>query len=80
VARGWESKSVEEQQAQAVSKVSPAGPPLTPAQIAVARRKQGLVLSRQHVMQQLEAAKNSRHREILQNALADLDRQLAQLV
>jgi hypothetical protein len=80
VARGWESKSVEEQQAQAVSNASPPGPPLTPAQIANARHKQGLVLSRQHVLQQLEAAKNSRHREILQNALADLDRQLAQLV
>jgi hypothetical protein len=80
VARGWESKSVEEQQAQAVSKASPATPPLTPAQITVARRKQGLVLSRQHVLQQLEAANNSRHREVLQNALADLDRQLAQLV
>ena len=80
MARGWESKSVEEQQAQAVSNASPSGPPLTPAQIAVARRKQGLVLSRQHVLQQLEAAKNPRHREVLQNALADLDRQLAQLV
>jgi len=80
VARGWESKSVEDQQAQAVLKASPATPPLTPAQIAIARRKQGLVLSRQHVLQQLEAAKSARHREILQNALADLDRQLAQLV
>ena len=80
MARGWESKSVEEQQAQAVSEASPARPPLTPAQIASARGKQGLLLSRQYVLQQLEAARNSRHREILQNALADLDRQLAQLV
>jgi hypothetical protein len=37
-------------------------------------------LSGQHVLQQLEAAKSPRHREILQNALAELDRQLAQLV
>ena len=80
MARGWESKSVEEQQTQAASSASPTGPPLTLAQIATARHKQGLLLSRQHVLQQLEAAKNSRHREILQNALADLDRQLAQLV
>lgn len=80
MARGWESKSVEEQQAQAVSNATPPGPTLTPAQIASARRKQGLVLSRQHVLQQIEAATNSRHREILQNALADLDCQLAQLV
>jgi hypothetical protein len=32
------------------------------------------------VLQQIQAATNSRHRDILQNALADLDRQLAQLV
>ena len=80
VARGWESKSVEEQQSQAVSSSSaPAKPPLTPAQIASQRQRQGLLLSRQHVLQQFEAARNPRHREILQNALADLDRQLAQL-
>ena len=80
VARGWESKSVEEQQAQAVSAPGPVRPPLTPAQIASQRRRQGLVLSRQHVLQQLQAAQNPRHREILQSALADLDAQLAQLV
>jgi hypothetical protein len=80
VARGWESKSVEEQQALAVSAPSPAKPPLTPAQIANQRQRQGLLLSRQHVLQQLEAARNPRHREILQSALADLDAQLTQLV
>jgi len=80
VARGWESKSVEEQQSQAVSGPSPANPPLTPAQIASQRKRQGLLLSRQHVLQQLEAAQNLRHREILQNALAGLDAQIARLV
>jgi hypothetical protein len=80
VARGWESKSVEEQQTQAVSAPGPARPPLTPAQIASQRRRQGLALSRQHVLQQLEAPQNPRHREILQSALADLDAHLAQLV
>jgi hypothetical protein len=80
VARGWESKSVEEQQAQAVSSAAPSKPPLTPAQIAHHRQKQGLLLSRQHVLQQLESASNPRHREILQTALAELDTKLAQLV
>ena len=80
VARGWESKSVEEQQAQAVSAPRPAMPPLTAAQIASQRQRQGLLLSRQHVLQQLEAAHKPRHREILQSALADLDTQLARLV
>jgi len=80
VARGWESKSVEEQQAQAVSIPGPAKLPLTPAQIASQRRRQGLMLSRQYVLRQLEAVQNPRHREILQGALADLDTQLAQSV
>jgi hypothetical protein len=80
MARGWESKAVEEQQAQAVSNPGPAKPPLTPAQIANQRRKQGLLLSRRRVLQQLQAAQNPRHRELLQKALADLDTQLAQLV
>jgi hypothetical protein len=80
VARGWESKSVEEQQAQAVSPSGPPPPPLTPAQIASQRQRTGLLLARQHVLQQLQAAQNPRHRQILQNALADLDAQLARLV
>jgi hypothetical protein len=80
VARGWESKSVEEQQAQARSTPIPAEPPLTPAQTAKQRNRQGLRLSRQHVLQQLEAARNLRHRELLQKALSDLDTQLARLV
>jgi len=37
-------------------------------------------MSRQHVLQQLEAAQNPRHRQILQSALADLDAQLTRLV
>jgi hypothetical protein len=80
VARGWESKSVEDQQAQAASAPSPPGPALTPAQIATQRQRQSLLLSRRHVLQQLEAAQNPRHREILQSALADLDSRIAQLV
>jgi len=80
VARGWESKSVEDQQAQALSAPSPARPALTPAQIATQRQRQSLLLSRRHVLQQLEAAQNPRHREILQSALADLDSRIARLV
>jgi hypothetical protein len=80
VARGWESKAVEEQQAEAVDPPSPGKPPQTPAQIAYQVHRQGLMLCRQHVLQQLEAAQNPRHREILQKSLADLDAQLARLV
>jgi hypothetical protein len=80
VARGWESKSVEEQQVEAASASNPEKPRLTPDQIASQRQKQGLLLSRKRVLQQLEAAQNPRHRELLQNALAHLDARLARIV
>jgi hypothetical protein len=70
---------VEEQQAEAAAGSSPTVPALTPAQIASQRRKQGLMLSRQRVLQQLDVAQSERHRAILQCALADLDARLAQL-
>ena len=79
MARGWESKSVEEQQSQAASMSSRPRPALSPEQLASERRKHGLILSRQRVIQQLEAAHNPNHRKMLENALADLDAQLTQL-
>jgi hypothetical protein len=78
VARGWESKSVEEQQAEPAVPTS-TNPRLTADQIVIERRRKGLLLSRQRVLQQLEAATSPRHSEQLQRALADLDAQIAQL-
>jgi len=43
------------------------------------RRHQSLLLSRSRVLQQLEVSQNPRHREMLNQALADLEAQLAQL-
>ncbi|MGA8153570.1 MAG: hypothetical protein WB952_21645 [Terriglobales bacterium] len=79
MARGWESKSVEEQQAQAASPSKPLGPPLSAADLDRKRAREQLALSRQHVLGQLDSATNSRHREMLQAALADLDARLARL-
>jgi hypothetical protein len=79
MARGWESKSVEEQQAQAASPVQKPRPPLTPEQLVHERKRQGLMLARRNILQQLEAARSPQHREMLQRALADLEAQLSQL-
>lgn len=79
MARGWESKSVEEQQAEATSTPATHKPPLTPEQSAHERERQGLILSRKRVLQQLGTAQNPRHRKMLQDALADLDAQLARV-
>jgi hypothetical protein len=77
MARGWESKSVEEQQALAADQKKPGKPPLTPEQAARQREKQSLELSRQRVLQQLQSACNPRHRQMLEDALADLEKKLS---
>lgn len=41
------------------------------------RKREGLALSRKRLTQQLQAASNPRHRQMLAEAVADLDRQLA---
>lgn len=79
MARGWESKSVEEQQSEAATKPS-RKQPLSPEQAARQQQKLGLTLSRQRVLQQLGVVQNSAHRKMLESALADLDAKLAQLV
>jgi hypothetical protein len=79
MARGWESKSVEEQQALAADAKKSAKPPLTPEQAARQRERQSFELSRQRVLQQLQSACNPRHRQMLEDALADLDRKLVAL-
>jgi len=77
MARGFESKSVEEQQAEAKRESVP-GSRLTPGQIEGRRKRDGLLLSRKCVQAQLSTATNSKHREMLERALADLDRQIAE--
>jgi hypothetical protein len=76
MARGWESKSVEQQQEEATSSTQQNRQQLTPEQIAKQKRRQGLQLSRQHILQQLNIASNPKHRDMLAKALADLDAQL----
>jgi hypothetical protein len=77
MARGWESKSVEQQQELATSEAEQRKPQLSPAQISAEQRRQALQLSRQRILQQLEVASNPRHRQMLEAALADLEAQLA---
>ncbi len=79
MARGWESKSVEAQQADAGEKTQPTGLRLTPQQAQSKRKTEGLQLARQRVLQQLNSVQNLRHRQMLENALADLDRQIESL-
>jgi hypothetical protein len=79
MSRGWESKSVEEQQAEATRPKDEAKPHLTPEQAAGKREKDSLLLSRKGVLQQIQSSRNARHKQMLEAALADLDAKLARL-
>jgi hypothetical protein len=78
MARGFESKSVEEQQAEAKREPS-AGQKLNPEESERRRKRDGLILSRKNVQQRLESASSTTHRQMLEGALAELDRQIAEL-
>jgi len=79
MARGWESKSIEAQQADALAEPQRSRSKLTPEQARLRRKIEGLSLSRLRVLQQLEASRDPRHTQMLQQALADLDRRLYDL-
>jgi hypothetical protein len=80
MARGFDSKSVEEQQAAFAAKASGDGvrEVITPEEAARRRERESLQLSRKQVVAQLAAATAPRHREMLEQALAELDNRLAQ--
>jgi hypothetical protein len=79
MARGWESKAVEAQQAEA-SETRPAmRPPLSPAEKLKLQKREGLLLDRKRALQQIEGASSDRYRTMLEKALAELDRKIAAL-
>jgi hypothetical protein len=77
MARGWESKSVEEQQAEAAVWKQPANTRISPQEVVRIRLVEGLQLSRNRVLKQLQNAHDTRLRQMLEQALADLNRQIA---
>jgi len=78
MARGWESKSVEEQQT-AASAQTESKQRLTPQQAARRQQEEALDLSRRRILQQLKSVQNPRHRQMLESALSELDARLARM-
>ena len=79
MARGWESKSVEAQQ-QDASQQKVRGRALTPEELTRRERRRTLELARTRADQDLSRASAPAHRRMLQEAIAELDRQIAELV
>jgi hypothetical protein len=78
MARGWESKSIESQQEEAV-RDRPRKPALTPQQQVDAVRRHTLELSRIRATQDLSRVTSPQHRQMLERTISALDEQLAQL-
>ena len=80
MARGWESKSVESQMESSQSmQEETARKRLTAEMAAALRKKETLLLARAHLQQQMQVSRHPRHQLMLQNALTDLEKQLADL-
>ena len=76
MARGWESKSVEEQINSAKARHGELRPKLTPEQLEKERKRDSLLLQRRRVVHDLEACTSERYRQTLENGLAYLDSQI----
>lgn len=78
MARGWESKSIESQQEEALA-AQTKKPALTPAERAVAERRRLLQLALADTETQLQAACHAAHRDMLRLKREALHAQLAEL-
>jgi hypothetical protein len=76
MARGFESKDVEFQQAEA-ERAKSTGPELTPAQRLAAERRRTTELSLARARADLSAATSPAHRRMLEQAVAALEAELA---
>ena len=77
MARGWESKSVEDQIGAAeAERERQAKPHLSPEQRAREDRRQSLLLSRAQILSRLRVAASPRYRAQLQSALDHVEAQL----
>lgn len=78
MARGWESKSVEAQQ-QDASQQKARGPVPTAEELMRRERRRTLELARSRAQHDLARVSAPAHRQMLETAIAALDRQIADL-
>jgi hypothetical protein len=80
VARGWESKSVEDQisERQAASQ-NPQKDKLSPQELERKAKRASIVLARTRTLTALESSRDDRYRALLQRTLEHLDSELEKL-
>ena len=78
MARGWESKSIERQIEDAVRDPNQsASPGPAPADVEERQRREGLMLQRARILQEIETARNPRYQELLKETLRHMENQLS---
>jgi hypothetical protein len=80
VARGWESKSIEEQitEHQSEPKTSGKRKP-NPKEVEQRAKRESVRLARSRTLTALETTQNERYRDLLERTLAHLDSELSKL-
>ena len=78
MARGWESKAVEDQQQDATAAVKPAAA-VDPAEAARRAERATLQLARTRALSDLQHACAPAHRSMLETAIRDLDERIRRL-
>jgi hypothetical protein len=79
MARGWESKNVEDQQELAKMGTSGTKMQIDPQEQERNRKKRGLELAISKINSDIANARDERHKQMLESAKADLGRQLRAL-
>jgi hypothetical protein len=80
MARGWESKSVEDQiQERQEAATNSSRRQMTPEEAQLHAKRESLEMARTRTLTSLQSACDSRYRSHLERVLADLDAQLANL-
>lgn len=78
MARGWESKAVEDQIEEKARKQT-THETKTAEELELDRRLASLNLSRSRLLQQLETARTPAHRQMLQNGLKAIEQEIEEL-
>ena len=79
MARGWESKTVEAQQAEREAVTTAPARELTPQEVQAAARRRMLEVSRARAVADRASARSPAHRAMLDAAIKALDEQINEL-
>jgi hypothetical protein len=79
MARGWESKSVEEMREVDIAPAEPTKHPVTPEDLERARQLETLQLARSRSLNQLRVARSDAQRNLFQRTLEALNEQIRSL-